>query len=330
MAYYETFLKGTEPAATAAALPAAYKRNLYLSDIDWKRSLDEGFALIYSTTGVNAPLPSTLAIGPDDDPILWNRKRVNVFKPATDFYEFRQMRSEILLTRIRQNFHFTDISMRRVSNGLYIVHKERGTHAFFGIDCPKLNAELGSEDDCKSDDMDLPCNKNPSELVCRRFKPYSYTVGLRYTFPFGDIKDVLIYAPGLPLFAQAVFLKSCIEYQKEFGAFQVGQPYTGLFPFAPHVRVSFMELPVEHLLTTKDPCPSLLLIYERFAMEILCDPDFSSAGMDSNPAKCGMFPALWCNSDSETNKRLTHLAEQWRQSLLASNDNSKFDLTLLQ
>jgi hypothetical protein len=140
----------------------------------------------------------------------------------------------------------------------------------------------------------------------------------------------LFFFIGLPLFAQGVFLKSCIEYQKEHGAFKVGMPYTGLFPFAPHVRVSFMELPVDHLLTTKDPCPSLLLIYERFAMEVLCDPEFSSAGMDSNPAKCGMFPALWCNSDSETNQRLSTLAEQWRQNLLAANDSSKYDLSLLQ
>lgn len=135
---------------------------------------------------------------------------------------------------------------------------------------------------------------------------------------------------GLPLYAQAVFLKSCIEYQKEFGAFQVGMPYTGLFPFAPHVKVSFLDMPVDHLLSTKDPCPSVLLIFEKFAMEVLCDPEFRSAKMNSNPAKCGMYPALWCNSDPETNKRLTVLAEQWRQSLLASNDNTKYDLSMLQ
>jgi hypothetical protein len=134
----------------------------------------------------------------------------------------------------------------------------------------------------------------------------------------------------LPLYAQAVFLKSCIEYQKEFGAFQVGMPYTGLFPFAPHVKVAFMDMPVDHLLSTKDPCPSVLLIFEKFAMEVLCDPEFRSAEMNSNPAKCGMYPALWCNSDPETNKRLAVLAEQWRQRLLASNDHSKYDLSMLQ
>ncbi|KAI8579949.1 hypothetical protein K450DRAFT_239871 [Umbelopsis ramanniana AG] len=327
MAFYESFMKGTEPVNTAAALPAAYKKHLDLEKIDWQRSVDDAFAFVYNDTGPGISLASVPTSHRENDPILWRRARTQVFSPPSDFYEFRQIRSEVVLTRIRQNFNFTDITLRRVSNGLYIVHKERGTHAFFGLDCPK--AEEYSEEKCKQN-KDWPCNKNPSEMVCRLFKPYSYTVGLRYILPFADIRDILIYAPGLPLFAQGVFLKSCIEYQKAHGAFKVGMPYTGLFPFAPHVRVSFMELPVDHLLTTKDPCPSLLLIYERFAMEVLCDPEFRSAGMDSNPAKCGMFPALWCNSDSETNQRLTTLAEQWRQNLLAANDSSKYDLSLLQ
>lgn len=34
-------------------------------------------------------------------------------------------------------------------------------------------------------------------MVCRLFKPYSYTVGLRYILPFGEIRDILIYAPGM-------------------------------------------------------------------------------------------------------------------------------------
>jgi hypothetical protein len=368
---YLSFLPGTEPPASAAAIKPDYGDNLQLGAIDWKRSVDQMFTHYYNHTGDSFSNHMMVPIGPPDNSLVFTRKRTKVYNPPADFYEFRQIRSENLLARIRQNFMFTgkfllhtilfitllylqtnygyiDVSLRRVSSGLYIVHKEKGTHAFFGIDCNNITADSSSEDEL------VPSNtidgSVPAQTVCRRFKPYSYTVGLRYIMPFKDIRDVLVYASGkmmatmssfnwqtaniihlgLPLFAQAVFLKSCINYQQQFGPLKVGKPYTGLFPFAPHVVVSFMELPVDHLLSTKDPCPSVLLIYEKFAMEVLCDPEFVSAKMNANPAKCGMFPALWCNSDPETNKRLKALAEQWRQSLLESNDNSKYDLAYLK
>ncbi|KAG2181293.1 hypothetical protein INT43_008876 [Umbelopsis isabellina] len=329
---YLSFLPGTEPPKSAKAIKPDYGDNLQLGAIDWPRSVDQVFSRYYNYTGDAFSNHMLESIGPIDNSLVFTRRRIRVFDPPADYYEFRKIRSENLLARIRQNFMFTGkfqlhVSLRRVSNGLYIVHKEKGTHAFFGIDCNNVAAESSSEDEVGGSSS--VNGSVPAQTVCRLFKPYSYTVGLRYIMPFNDIRDVLVYAPGLPLFAQAVFLKSCINYQQEFGALKVGKPYTGLFPFAPHVVVSFMELPVDHLLSTKDPCPSVLLIYEKFAMEVLCDPEFVSAKMNANPAKCGMFPALWCNSDTETNKRLKVLAEQWRQSLLESNDNSKYDLSYL-
>jgi hypothetical protein len=107
MAFYETFLKGTEPVNTAAALPAAYKKTLDLAKINWQRSVDDAFAFIYNDSGPGISLATVPCTHREDDPILWHRERTKVFSQPNDFCEFRQIRSEVVLTRIRQNFNFT-------------------------------------------------------------------------------------------------------------------------------------------------------------------------------------------------------------------------------
>lgn len=112
MAFYESFLKGTEPVNTAAALPASYKKNLDLTKINWQQTVDDAFALLYNNSGPGISLTSVPCSDREDDPILWRRERTNVFSAPNDFYEFRQIRSEIVLTRIRQNFNFTGSCLR--------------------------------------------------------------------------------------------------------------------------------------------------------------------------------------------------------------------------
>lgn len=105
--FYESFLEGTEPPETAASITPAYKRDLFLCSIDWKQSVNDIFVLLYNSTAedFNAALPA--APGPPNNKLLWKRKRTRVFESPTDFYGFRQIRSEHLIARMRQNFTFT-------------------------------------------------------------------------------------------------------------------------------------------------------------------------------------------------------------------------------
>jgi hypothetical protein len=106
---YESFLEGTEPPESAAAISPDYNRELYLTSIDWKRSIDNLFTYIYNSTGDDFSAPLPVAPGPANHKLLWQRKRTKIFNSPSDFYGFRQVRSEHLFARIRQNFLFTGV-----------------------------------------------------------------------------------------------------------------------------------------------------------------------------------------------------------------------------
>lgn len=92
------------------------------------------------------------------------------------------------------------------------------------------------------------------------FIPYSYTFGARYTNPYGNASDLVIRGK-LPLWCQTLFLSTCL---KQTDPIQPNVPRLGLFPFAPHVPVTFTSLAAH-----EDPLisPDLTFLYERFTME---------------------------------------------------------------
>lgn len=104
---YLSFLPGTEPPNSAKAINPDYGDNLQLGAIDWPRSIDQVFSSYYNHTGDAFSNHMMTPTGPPDNSLVFTRRRIRVFEPPTDYYEFRKIRSENLLARIRQNFMFT-------------------------------------------------------------------------------------------------------------------------------------------------------------------------------------------------------------------------------
>lgn len=90
------------------------------------------------------------------------------------------------------------------------------------------------------------------------FIPYSYTFGARYTNPYGHANDLVIRGK-VPLWCQTLFLSICL---KQTEPIQANVPRLGLFPFAPHVPVTFKPF-----VETYGISPDLTVLYERFTME---------------------------------------------------------------
>lgn len=93
------------------------------------------------------------------------------------------------------------------------------------------------------------------------FIPYSYTFGARYTNPYGDANDIVIRGK-LPLWCQTLFLSTCLKQTAD--PIRPHVPRAGLFPFAPHVAVTFKKLSLED---TSTIMPELTILYERLTMD---------------------------------------------------------------
>jgi hypothetical protein len=104
---------------------------------------------------------------------------------------------------------------------------------------------------------------NPSSKCYDTFVPYSYTFGSRYTNPFDGTSDLMIRGK-LPLWCQTLFLSECIKQGEPIRA---NEPRSGLFPFAPHITVTFRSLADSYSAHDFTAYPEMTVLYERFTME---------------------------------------------------------------
>lgn len=145
------------------------------------------------------------------------------------------------------------------------------------------------------------------------FVPYCYTFGARYTDVFGRASDVLVRG-HIPLWAQTLFLLECVKQMP----IRPNETRTGLFPFAPHVPVTFRSM-AECLTMDGEPTPEMTLYYERFAMEF-SEPDMVHQEADilgrtwESRKQLVLQSMLFCDIPNDVAQMLTSLAVPWAAS----------------
>ncbi|CAO3687744.1 hypothetical protein G6F70_001207 [Rhizopus microsporus] len=235
---------------------------------------------------------------------------------SSDALSYRRQRSENLLLRMIccKRLNLNQISIMRLSRGVFV-------HQVWQPSSPQSSPTLSTIDDILSQTIDSNVNEAPVDnfhfdtLYSKRgydydglFVPYSYTFGARYTNPYSDVHDLIIRG-RLPVWCQTLFLLNCLKQ-----SIQPNVPYTGLFPFAPQVTVTFTSLGDYHMVI-----PEMTLLYERFTMEHM-DPyafpdvcngeDEQSVDWPKHKQQI-LSNILICDIPDDVSKLLEHAANMW-------------------
>lgn len=145
------------------------------------------------------------------------------------------------------------------------------------------------------------------------FIPYTYTFGSRYTNPYGDRHDLIIRG-RLPLWCQTLFLSNCL---KQHDAIKPDETRLGLFPFAPHIPVTFKRFDPDN--NDSMITPELTIIYERITMDHL-DPFALPDAYDTLETQWPdkrleiLKNILICDLPDETSKTIEDLSILWAAS----------------
>lgn len=280
----------------------------------WKYVLSGLTEEIFTSTSASYSCPETFAvkryeqITPSQDFTFMLSPNHKYNSPddlysSSDILNYRKSRSENLLLRMIQcsDLDLSQVSLMRLSKGVFI-------HQKFESSLPHPSPTLSTIQEClyQSQYMD-PQGKKRTPSVCGKsqltfftveapintfhhntmsqmmtnnnlttqcydmFIPYTYTFGARYTNPYGDSHDLIIRG-RLPLWCQTLFLSNCL---KQTDAIKPNETRLGLFPFAPHIPITFKHFDPDNNDNVK---PELNLTYERITMEHL-DP-FALPDMD--------------------------------------------------
>lgn len=190
---------------------------------------------------------------------------------AADPIMYRKDRSENLLVRMIhcRNLDMSQISLMRLSRGVFVHQKwqsssPQSSPTLSAIEESLSNRYIDTTAEAPIDtfQFDNVCNmvNHLTKSCYEMFIPYSYTFGARYTNPYGNANDLVIRGK-LPLWCQTLFLSSCM---KQTEPIRPNVPRLGLFPFAPHVPVTFTSLAAHDDSLVS---PELTILYERFTME---------------------------------------------------------------
>ncbi|KAL0087747.1 hypothetical protein J3Q64DRAFT_1820767 [Phycomyces blakesleeanus] len=242
-----------------------------------------------------------------------------------DLFSYRQLRSENLLHRMIHclNVNCEDqSSIIRLSKGVF-VHQKWQT-------VPKCNSPtLSMFEDCflqSLDNVDAPIDTfdySSLDFISSQTTPSSisastwsstvatsflkYTFGVRYTNPYGGASDVLIRG-RLPLWCHNLFLAECARQMP----IKPNETRYGLFPFAPHVPVTFGSMDNYAATIEGEPTPDLTVVYERIAMELI-EPEFAYDEFhDSANVKQEILKhILYCDIPDNVAQWLSSLADSW-------------------
>ncbi|KAG1454788.1 hypothetical protein G6F46_005548 [Rhizopus delemar] len=181
-----------------------------------------------------------------------------------DPLDYRLQRSENLLMRMIccKKLDTSQMSLMRLSKGVFVhqVWESSSPHSsptLSTIESALYNQAVDFNDEAPIDNFHFNKIYQTQPFSYDTFIPFSYTFGVRFTNPYSDSHDLIVRGK-IPVWCQTLFLSTCFKQS----SIQPHVPHAGLFPFAPHITVTFK--PFDHHLTA---IPELTLLYERLSME---------------------------------------------------------------
>lgn len=145
----------------------------------------------------------------------------------------------------------------------------------------------------------------------RTFVPYTHTIGIRYTNPYGYNRDVLVRG-NIPLWCQTLFITECLRLLP----IAPGTVVHGILPFAKDIGFHFQTIPTLKDNRMREPYPEICVMYERFAME-LSDPQMMLENRDVHGKRWEevqnkiLTGILYCEIPDHTASIITSLAIEW-------------------
>ncbi|CAO3691171.1 unnamed protein product [Rhizopus stolonifer] len=216
---------------------------------------------MFNSTSTNIPLPESILFEMTQDKNILSSCRPSLDYISPDPLTYRQNRSEHLLNRMMycNKMDLSQMSLMRLSKGVFV-------HQVWQSISPQSSPTLSTIESALYEDYptsEAPVdnfnfgNMQQTQISCYdMFVPFSYTFGVRYTNPY-NAHDIIIRGK-LPVWCQTLFLSTCLKQSN----IQSHVPIAGLFPFAPHIQVSFTPFNENTIVT-----PDLTLIYEKFTNE---------------------------------------------------------------
>ncbi|KAI9301285.1 hypothetical protein BJ944DRAFT_271720 [Cunninghamella echinulata] len=298
-------------------------------DADWNMIMSKIKHTMYNSTSVMIPSPvsylcenTSFKPKPSKDPHFFYNDGILDVK---DMFSYRQLRSESLLYRLfncpLMKTETDPSNVMRLSKGVFIAQQTQPS----SLPSPQISPLMASVnifDDLFLFNEQAPIGTfdygNMKQLMMIQqqqkqheegFVPFSYTIGGRYTNPYNG-RDVLLRGGQLPMWCQTLFLNECMSRMP----LEPHVPYTGLFPFAPSIVITFK--PLSSSMQQKYDCyPELTLIYEKYAME-LSEPDHimdmeGTTNLWKDQKQQILDKMLYCDIPEETVPILTQLATIW-------------------
>ncbi|KAI8879749.1 hypothetical protein K501DRAFT_287190 [Backusella circina FSU 941] len=265
----------------------------------WTYALSQIRSSIYNSTSVALPNPGRHLIAYDkkvrNDPQEYGED-YGSYNPSMfdfnsepmatrDLFSYRRERSEHLLIRIFHHFFYNQFqNLIRLSRGVFLSQKWQENEKEQTYPSPtSLDQAINSmnADDLQNGDNNIDTfsfndifgmmQQPPQveeETTSTNFVPYSYTLGVRYTNPYNDCRDVVVRG-NIPLWCQILFISSCLQ-QKE--PIQPGTRRKGLLPFAMDISFSFTTCPIpahgSSAQAVIEPYPLHTVLFERMCMEL--------------------------------------------------------------
>jgi hypothetical protein len=251
-----------------------------------------------------------------------------------DIFSYRQQRSEHLLVRMVHNFSRYEFnhSFVRLAQGMFLVQKWEFSDPvdfppstalgnaldYFALENTSTPIETFSFNDLFNEMMQQTRQqqelKQQQQTDERSFIPYTYTLGIRFTNPYNNMRDVLVRGK-IPLWCQTLFITECMR----FLPIAPGSTVKGLLPFAKDIQFKFTTVPIIQSSSNAkvvEPFPELIVLFERFAMEVT-DPQMMLDNADvyghtwEERQNVILGGVLFCDIPDETALMITTLANEW-------------------
>ncbi|OBZ82548.1 hypothetical protein A0J61_09399 [Choanephora cucurbitarum] len=245
------------------------------------------------------------------------------FLNSRDIFAYRRSRSEHLLFRLMHHMKQKDTNRTcvRISKGVFLV-QQWDVSETLSMDFDYADSSDSSTSDINTfsfnglyQEMISQTQHSSRDSSTDGFVPYTHTLGVRFTNPYQEMRDILVLG-NIPLWCQTLLVTECMRHLP----IRHGQTVYGLLPFAKEMGFQFGRLPhierVIHQKIRQEPYPEMIVIFERFAMELvhprmmLEDVDVDGVTWEEK-YKAILDALLYCEIPRTQAAIITKLANEW-------------------